>query len=368
MNPPQQRQLESQGPIKGAGGDTPVGQASEIHWPRFHLLPPEASTIAGRVDTIALVWTIFSAVIIVLVFGMLMGFSTRFYRAKKIYNVPHTIRNRMEWSWTIVLLILGVGIGIWADKVYFDMHVPPDDATPVYVVGKQWMWKIQHEDGTREIDELHVPVGEPIKLIMSSQDVIHSFYVPAFRIKQDVVPGRYTYLWFQATTPGEYRLFCAEFCGTSHSVMSGKVTVMAPADYEAWKTAQVSNRAGQSGSDLASHGRQLFTDLGCVSCHGTGGRVAPQLEGLYMREEGMRTGEQILADENYLRESILNPGARIVKGYESIMPPFQGQLSEEDLLALIAFIKSLQFGSREAGAQPLVSPEEVLENYARNRR
>jgi cytochrome c oxidase subunit 2 len=338
-----------------------------IEGAHFRLLPPEASTIATQVDRIAIVWTVFSAFILLLVFGMILGFSTRYYHAKALSWIPQKIRNRMEWTWTTALLILGVGIGIWADWVYFDMHVPPADATPVYVVAKQWMWKVQHEDGTREIDELHVPVGEPVKLIMSSQDVIHSFYVPAFRIKQDVLPGRYTYLWFKATTPGEYHLFCAEFCGTSHSAMRGKVTVMAPADFEAWKTAQVSNRAGQSGTDLASRGRDLFTTLGCVSCHGTGGKIAPQLEGLYMRTEGLRTGEKVLADENYLRESIVNPGAKIVEGYENVMPSFQGQINEEDLLALIAYIKSLQYGSHEAGAQPLVPPEEVLKKYARSR-
>lgn len=337
----------SQGPLTGAPGNIPVGTASDVRWSGFHLLPPSASTGARDVDKIALTWLLFSAAVLVLVFGMIITFSIRFRsRAQAVRKLPEKLRNRMEWTWTIALTIIALGIGFWSDKVYFEAHLTPPGATPIYVVAKQWMWKIQHEDGTREIDELHVPVGQAVSLIMSSEDVIHSFYVPAFRIKQDVLPGRYTYLWFKATKPGVYRLFCAEFCGTSHSTMNGKVVVMKPADYEAWKTAQVSYRAGQSGSDLASKGRALFTSLGCISCHGTVGRIAPPLEGLYMTKVGLRTGETVIADDNYIRESILYPNAKIVEGYQAIMPSFQGQVSEDDLLSLMAYIKSLQYADR----------------------
>jgi cytochrome c oxidase subunit 2 len=181
---------------------------------------------------------------------------------------------------------------------------------------------------------------------MSSEDVIHSFFVPDFRVKQDVVPGRYNYLWFTPTRTGEFRLFCSQFCGTAHSKMTGIITVMTPQDFQTWKTAAVSGRSGQSFSDLASRGRSLFSAMGCISCHGTVGRIAPPLQGLYMSLVGLRSGETVLADEQYIRESIVNPNAKIVKGYEAVMPSFQGQLSEEDLLSLLAYIKSLQHYDR----------------------
>lgn len=342
----------TEAPITGGFGGGPVGQAAEIHWSDFHILPPTASTYANHVDAIAFTWLIFSAFLIFLVFGMLTGFSTRFlslFTGKKIatQKIPHKLENRMEWSWTLALIFISFAVGIWADWVYFRMHVPPPNAAEVYVVAKQWMWKIQHADGTREINELHVPLDTPIKLVMSSADVIHSFYVPAFRMKQDVVPGRYTYIWFTANVPGEYRLFCAEYCGTSHATMNGKVIVMKPADFANWQSSHVSAYPTLAGTNLASRGRSLFTNLGCISCHARGAPVlAPPLEGLYMSKVGLRTGGTVLADENYIRESILDPGAKIVKGYENIMPSFQGQVSEEDLLALIAYIKSLQFYKR----------------------
>lgn len=341
-------QAAKPGPITGAPGDTPIGQASEIQWSAFRILPPSASSYADDVDAIALTWTAFSAVLIVLVFGMLTAFSIKYLRkGPAVRRLPHRMRNKMEWSWTLLLLVIAIGIGVWADWTFFKTHVPPKDAAEIYVVGKQWMWKLQHPDGTREINELHVPVGEDIKLVMSSQDVIHSFYVPAFRIKQDVVPGRYTYLWFKANKPGVYRLFCAEFCGTSHSNMNGKVYAMSREDYLAWKKTHSPIRSHLATTNLASQGRELFTRLGCISCHGQRSKVlAPPLQGLYMSQVGLRTGETVLADENYIRESILNPRAKIVKGYEAIMPSFQGQINEEDLLSLISYIKSLQYYPR----------------------
>lgn len=251
----------------------------------MNLTLPSASSFASQVDAIALTWLVFSIFLILLVFGMLAGFSIKFLGNSSrgdeaVRKIPHKIRNRMEWSWTIALIFISLTIGIWADWVYFKMHIPPPGSAEVYVVAKQWMWKVQHSDGTREINELHIPLGTPIKLIMSSEDVIHSFFVPAFRTKQDVLPGRYTYMWFTGTTPGEYRLFCAEYCGTSHSNMNGKVYVMKPADYMAWQSSHVSSRPSVSQTTLASRGRALFTNLGCITCHTRGGPVlAPLLKG-----------------------------------------------------------------------------------------
>lgn len=227
-------------------------------------------------------------------------------------------------------------IFIWGAFLYFQERTPPKGATEVYVVAKQWMWKLEHEEGHREINELHVPVGRDIKMILTSQDVIHSFYVPAFRIKQDVLPGRYTTAWFRATKPGTYHLFCAEYCGTQHSGMIGQVVVMEPAQYQAWLSG-----GGAMGS-LASTGQALFQQLSCNTCHreDTQGR-GPNLEGLFGKKVLIESGQSVTADENYIRESVLNPGAKIVSGFKPIMPAFQGLVSEEQMNALVAYVKSL---------------------------
>jgi cytochrome c oxidase subunit 2 len=212
-------------------------------------------------------------------------------------------------------------------------ETPPADALTIYVVGKQWMWKVQHPEGPRELDELHVPVGKPIRLVLASQDVIHDFFVPAFRMKQDVVPGRYRTEWFQATKVGEYRLFCSEYCGTSHARMTGRVVVMAPADYQRWL-------ARGNATDLASQGAALFRRNGCSGCHGPGASVhAPPLDGIYGKPQPLQGGGFAVADEAYLRDAILLPTKHVVAGYEPIMPSFQGQLSEEEVFALVAYLK-----------------------------
>jgi len=219
--------------------------------------------------------------------------------------------------------------------VYFKERTPPDDSTEVYVVAKQWMWKLEHAEGQREINELHVPVGRDVKLIMTSQDVIHSFYIPAFRIKQDVLPGRYTVEWFRATKPGTYHLFCAEYCGTQHSGMVGDIVVMEPAQYEAWMN-------GGSTGPLSATGEKIFAELGCSTCHRTDtqGR-GPNLQGVFGKPVQLEDGRTVTADENYVRECILDPGAKRVKGFQPIMPTFQGLVSEEQVNALVAYIKSI---------------------------
>jgi cytochrome c oxidase subunit 2 len=206
----------------------------------------------------------------------------------------------------------------------------------VFVVAKQWMWRLQHPDGRREINELHVARGRAVKLIMTSEDVIHSFFVPAFRVKQDVLPGRYTTLWFTATKDGEFHLFCAEYCGTDHARMGGRIVVLEPAEYARWLNAATPARS------MAERGAQLFRQLGCSGCHAAAATVAaPKLEGLYGKPVPLEGGGTVIADERYLRDSILLPRKEVVAGYAPIMPSFAGAVSEDQLLDLIAYIKSL---------------------------
>jgi len=225
---------------------------------------------------------------------------------------------------------------VWGASVFFTAVRPPPDALDVYVVGKQWMWKFQHTEGQREINDLHVPLGRSVRLTMTSEDVIHSFFVPAFRVKQDVLPGRYTTTWFNATKPGTYHLFCAEYCGTVHSGMIGHVVVMEPTQYESWLG------TGAVEGSLASAGEKLFQDLACNTCH-TGDAQArgPNLRGLLGRSVALEGGGTIIADETYIRESVLDPRAKIVAGFQPIMPTYQGLVTEEQLLSLVAYLKSL---------------------------
>ena len=224
----------------------------------------------------------------------------------------------------------------WGASLYVTMASPPEAALEIHVVGKQWMWKFQHPEGPREINELHVPVGQPVQLVMTSEDVIHSVYVPAFRIKMDAVPGRYTTLWFEATKTGTFHLFCAEYCGTSHAGMIGRVVVMAPAEYAQWLS------GGVPGETPVQMGERLFQQLGCQTCHrAESGGHGPTLVGVFGQPVRLQSGEDTVVDEAYLRESILRPNAKIVAGYPPIMPTFQGQMSEEGLLHILAYIRSL---------------------------
>ncbi|MEJ7731089.1 MAG: cytochrome c oxidase subunit II [Polyangiaceae bacterium] len=327
--------------------------------PTFHLWPEQASTVAPRVD--ALFWFLcaLSIVVCLIIVGALLWFSVR-YRRKTVDRGPmrgqvidHGDTRRLEIAWIVVPMFIFVGIFYWGAKVYAHMAEPPPDALTVYVVGKRWMWKTQHLGGQREINELHVPVGQAVKLIMTSEDVIHSFYVPAFRVKADVLPGRYTTLWFEPTKVGSYHLFCAEYCGTKHSQMIGKVVVMEPAAYQSWLG------GGQSGS-LADAGAKRFNDLGCNTCHkeeGETGARAPRLRGLFGSTVKLQGGEAIVADENYLRQSIMDPRAKLVAGYEPIMPTYATQLGEDGVIELIAYIRSMGAGAGATsaagdGAQP----------------
>jgi cytochrome c oxidase subunit 2 len=302
----------------------------------FPLWPTRASTTAGQVDALYIFLVTLSVLMSATIFVLILFFATRYRRRKGIVAEQIEGSTILEITWSVSPLLLFVVIFVWGAVIYFHERTPPRGATEVYVVAKQWMWKLQHEEGQREINELHVPVGRDVKLIMTSQDVIHSFYVPAFRLKQDVLPGRYTTLWFRATRPGTYHLFCAEYCGTMHSGMIGQVVVMEPAQYEAWL-----GGGGATGS-LATTGEALFQQMACSTCHrsDTQGR-GPNLVGVFGKKVLLEDGRTVVADEDYIRESILSPRAKVVSGFKPIMPVFQGLVSEEQLNALVAYVKSL---------------------------
>jgi cytochrome c oxidase subunit II len=314
--------------------------------PQFPWLQ-DATRHAAEVDTLFIVLLVLSGIVVVGVWATIIYFIAKYRRGRDADRTnPVETNNKLEITWTVIPLILSLSIFVWAARLFFEVHDVPPNALEVYVVGKQWMWKFQHTNGPSEINELHVPVGQPVKLIMTSQDVIHSLFIPAFRIKTDVLPGRYTTQWFQATMPGQYHLFCAEYCGTDHSKMGGAVIVMEPDDYQAWAGVPAGGAAAGGtpapGGDLAATGQQLFQQIGCSGCHiSQGGGAGPSLQGVFGSQVELQTGEKITADESYVHESILQPVAKVVKGYQPIMPSYEGQLSEDQLLALIAYIKSL---------------------------
>jgi cytochrome c oxidase subunit II len=301
----------------------------------FPLWPDRASTAAGNVDALFIFLIIVSGLMTALIFTTLIYFAARYRRRRGVLAEQVEGSTPLELTWSIIPLFVFLVIFAWGAVIYFKGRTPPRDSTEVYVVAKQWMWKLEHAEGQREINELHVPVGRDIKLIMTSQDVIHSFYIPAFRIKQDVLPGRYTVEWFRATKAGTYHLFCAEYCGTQHSGMIGSIIVMEPAQYEAWMS-------GGTTGPLSATGEKIFAELGCVTCHRTDtqGR-GPNLQGAFGKPVLLQDGRTVTIDENYVRESILDPGAKIVNGFKPVMPTFQGLVSEEQLNALVAYVKSL---------------------------
>jgi cytochrome c oxidase subunit II len=303
----------------------------------FNWFPEQASTIAGQVDLLLVVLTALGGFFTSIVMVLLIYFGIRYRRGTRVdRSDPPTTSLRVEIAWVLGLLFLGMGTYTWAAILYFNMMRPPANAMEVYALGLQWMWQFQHPQGQREINELHVPVGTPVRVIMISQDVIHSLYIPAFRLKFDVLPNRYTDLWFEATQTGEYHLFCAEFCGTLHAGMIGRVIVMEQSEYQDWLAG-----AG-AGAPIRESGEQLFTQLGCSSCHAPESNVqAPPLEGLFGQEVLLEDGRTVIADETYLRESILYPMRKIVAGYEPIMPSYEGRISETQLMELVSYIKSL---------------------------
>jgi cytochrome c oxidase subunit 2 len=303
----------------------------------FPLFPDQASTFASRVDALYFFLVALTVFFTLLIAGLLAVFAIQYRRRSDDERPGHVLEPKaLEIAWIAVPLAIVVVVFFWSAHLYVSMNRPPANALDVYVVGKRWMWKVQHLTGQREINELHVPVGVPIRLNLTSEDVIHSFFVPAFRVKKDAVPGRYNVAWFQATRPGTYHLFCAEYCGTKHSGMIGSVVVMEPARFQAWL-------AGASGMSLAAGGEKLFNELACVTCHRADSRArGPALDGLFASSVKLQSGETATADEEYIRESIVIPAAKIVAGYQPIMPTYQGLVSEEGLLQLIAYIRTLK--------------------------
>ena len=302
------------------------------------LFPEQASTFAWEVDLLYFYLIIVSAIFTVGIVAAIFFFFVK-YREKEKYATGAEIHGSiaLETVWSIIPFVISMTIFLGGAIIYFNQYRPPADATEIYVVGKQWMWKIQHGTGQREINELHVPVGRKIKLTMTTEDVLHDFYIPAFRTKIDVIPGRYTTMWFEATKPGKYHLFCAEYCGLNHSGMGGYVYVMEQRDFDNWLSGNV------SGQTPVQAGQDLFQNkLGCSSCHeGGASQRGAKLEGIYGKEVKLANGQTVIANDEYIRNSILNPGGQIVEGYQPIMPTFKGQVTEEQLVSLIAYIKSL---------------------------
>lgn len=319
--------------------------------------PDSASTVSNEVNLFFICMIVLCGTVAIGIASFLIYSAVR-YRRRSPNEIGDQTRNNIpaELTWIITPTVLFMGMFLWGAKMYFDIERPPDNSIPMYVIGKQWMWKIQHPEGQREINELHIPVGRPVKLTMTSQDVIHSFFVPAFRTKQDVLPGRYTTTWFEATKPGKYHLFCAEYCGTKHSGMIGYVYAMQPADYQTWLT------QGAPEGSLSAQGEKYFHQYGCANCHhfDNQGRC-PDLRNLYMRPVQISTGDYVTADDSYLRESIYDPNAKIVYGFQAnIMPNFLGVIPEDQVLALISYIKAL---GPQPGDQISSSPGAVPKTY-----
>ncbi len=301
------------------------------------LFPTAASTYAGEVDALYFFLIAVSGFFTILIATLVAVFAVR-YRRRHAQEVGAGITgsHSLELLWTVIPLGITMVMFFWAASVYFQIYRVPRGAMEIYITGKQWMWKAQHPDGRREINELHVPVGRPVKLIMGSEDVIHSFYVPAFRMKMDVVPGKLTNVWFEATKPGRYHLFCAEYCGLNHSGMIGSIVAMEPADFQAWLA------GGATEGSPAQQGEKLFADLACNTCHRDDAQArGPQLKGTFGHVVKFQDGTTGVMDENYIRESILNPQAKIVAGFQPLMPTFQGVVTEEQILQLISYIRSL---------------------------
>lgn len=331
----------------------------------FDLFPDAASSFAGDVDLLYWFLTIVSVIFTVGIAVALLYLGIRYRRKSEDEPAPEEIHgsNLLEIVWSVIPLILAFVMFFWGAHLFLKMRTAPADAMEILVTGKQWMWKLQHPNGKREINNLHVPLGQPIKCTMTSEDVIHSLYFPEFRVKQDVLPGRYTQLWFTPTKIGTYHLFCAEFCGTEHSRMGGKVYVMTPSDYEIW----LEGGADASLSPVEA-GEQLFTSLGCVTCHHDGkNSQGPHLAGVFGSMQPLDSGEEILADENYIKDSLINPQGRIVRGYPKVMPSFKGMITDAQITQIIAYLKSISGTEEEDSAtdeETPESPESALLNDA----
>jgi cytochrome c oxidase subunit 2 len=312
---------------------------------KFSFLPSAASNVADQTNSIFFALLCMSAFFLAIIFIPMIFILFKYRRTQKVdRTMPKLPHNLIEVTWMTIPLLMCLGFYVWASDVYFDEEKPPANAIEISVLGKQWMWKMEHAEGNSEIDDLHVPMGRPIKLTLASQDVIHSFFLPDFRIKQDVVPGRYTSEWFEAKKAGAYHIFCSQYCGADHAQMIGQLIVMKPADYEKWL------ESTSPGETLVQQGARRFRELGCSGCHmGSSIVHAPRLEGVFGKPVPLQDGQVVVADETYLRDCILTPALRVPGGYAPLMPSFQGHVSEDDLLSLIAYIKSLANVKVEGG-------------------
>jgi cytochrome c oxidase subunit 2 len=305
------------------------------------LFPREASTIAPYADALYFFLLLITVIGLILVATLVFGFSIRYRKEKSPVATQVEGSTLLEATWTIIPLALFMVAWIWGALLYFRIYNPPTNAMNIYVVGKQWMWKAEHEGGQHEINALHVPTGRPVQLTMISQDVFHSFSIPDFRVKREVIPGRYSTVWFEATTPGTYHIFCTQYCGTNHSAMIGQVTVLSPEDYQKW------TQESTSGMSLAQNGERLFASMGCNACHsGSATARGPNLAGVYGSKLQLTNGSQVLVNEAYLRDAILNPSQHVTAGYAPIMPTYQGQVSEDGLIDLVEYVKGLQSNYR----------------------
>ncbi len=312
------------------------------HWlSNFPLWPPEASTIAPQMDALIFFMILVSLIGLTIVILFIVGFSVLYRKQRHPVAVQIEGSTLLEATWTIIPLGLFLVMFVWGSLIYFRVYTPPANAMNIYVVGKQWMWKAEHPGGQHEIDALHIPVGRPIQLTLISQDVFHSFSIPAFRVKREAIPGRYTSVWFQATKPGTYHLFCTQYCGTNHSAMIGQIVAMTPDDYKKWLD------ESNSGNSLAQNGERLFASLSCNACHsGRADARGPSLANVFGSTLTLTTGEKVNVDEAYLRQAILSPSEHVTQGYVPIMPTYQGQISEDGVFALIEYIKSLNSNYR----------------------
>jgi cytochrome c oxidase subunit 2 len=332
-------------------GLSPVLWQFLVHWLHASaLFPAEASGIAPYVDALyffLVAMTIFGTTFVAI---LLLVFSVRYRREKNPVATQVEGSTLLEATWTIIPLAIFLVTFVWGALLYFRIYDPPANAMNIYIVGKQWMWKAEHPGGQHEINALHIPTGKPIQLTMISQDVFHSFSIPDFRIKREVIPGRYSTVWFEPTQVGVYHLFCTQYCGTQHSGMVGEITVMTPGDYKKWL------EQSNSGQSLAQNGERLYASMGCNSCHnGTAAARGPSLAGVYGSKLTLTDGRQILVDDAYLRNAILNPSEHVTAGFAPIMPTYQGQISEDGLIDLVEFIKNMQSNYRVQ--QTLVTAE-----------
>ncbi len=302
----------------------------------FPLFPTEASTIAPNVDALLIFMTLVSLIGLVAVFVLIVTFSILYNKKRHPVAIQMEGSTVLEATWTLIPLALFMVMFVWGSIIYFRIFTPPTNALNIYVVGKQWIWKSEYAGGQHEINSLHVPTGRAVQLTLISQDVFHSFSIPAFRVKREVIPGRYTTVWFEATKPGTYRLFCTQYCGKDHSHMDGEVVVQTPEEYRKW----LANST--SGTSLAQNGERLFASLSCNACHNARPDArGPNLPRVFGSKLTLTSGEKIIADDAYLRQSILNPSQHTIQGYAPIMPTYQGQISEEGVIDLIEYIKNL---------------------------